>query len=200
MFAVCAVALLCCMSASHSAPLACEDSVRPLDQLDRRRLEGRWALVAGSLSDPAQFEFFKRRNSSSINFSSTSATSNVFYTPSVSAGGKCHFKTYNVSLEGSVLTFDALDQINLTLTFLHSSCQDCVLIRFDNESKKPVRLLLFSRRREVEQKEMEEFNAQVQCLNMPPPAVMDPTKELCPEETTSDPAAQTEEKTEGQKA
>ncbi|XP_076583665.1 uncharacterized protein LOC143318993 [Chaetodon auriga] len=200
MFAVCAVTLLCCMSASHSAPLACEDSVRPLDQLDPHRLEGRWALVGGSLSDPAQFEFFKRRDSSSINFSSTSATSNISYTPSVNMDGKCHFRSYNVSLEGSVLTFDVLDQINVTLTFLHTSCQDCTLIRFDNESKKPVRLLLFSRRREVDQKEMEEFNAQVECLNMPPPAVMDPTKVLCLEETTSDPAAQTEEKTDRQKA
>lgn len=34
---------------------------------------------------------------------------------------------------------------------------------------------------------------------MPPPVVMDPTKELCPEETAADPTAQTEEETEGQK-
>ena len=48
-------------------------------------------------------------------------------------------------------------------------------------------------------KEVEEFRAQVECLNMPPPAVIYPTKELCTEEMTSDPAAQTEKKTEGQK-
>lgn len=53
MFAVCAITLLCCVSVSQSAPLACEDSARSLDQLDSHHLEARWALVAGSLSDPA---------------------------------------------------------------------------------------------------------------------------------------------------
>jgi len=42
--------------------------------------------------------------------------------------------------------------------------------------------------------------AQAECLNMSAPIVMDPTKELCPEETSSDPAAATEETTEGPKA
>jgi len=59
-------------------------------------------------------------------------------------------------------------------------------------------ILLFSRRRELEQKEMEEFLAQLECLKMPPPDVMNPTRELCPEQTAGDPGTQTEEKTEGQ--
>lgn len=70
---------------------------------------------------------------------------------------------------------------------------------FDVESGKWQHFYLFRRRRELEHKEIEEFWAQVECLNMPPPAVMDPTKELCTEEMTSDPASQTEEKTEGQR-
>ncbi|XP_073324760.1 uncharacterized protein [Pagrus major] len=185
LFAVCTVAVFCLASVSLSAPLACEDLTRPLDRLVPRHLEGRWALVAGSLSDPTQLEFFKRRDSSSVNFSNTSAASNILYTPSVHFGGKCHLQSFNVSLEGSILTFDVRDRVNLTVTFLNRSCKDCVLMRFDNESKELKRLFLFSRRREVEQREMEEFTAQAECLNMPPPVVMDPNKELCFEQSTS---------------
>ncbi|XP_074486556.1 uncharacterized protein LOC141764831 [Sebastes fasciatus] len=196
MFAVCAVALFCLMSVSHSAPLSCEDLVRPLDQLDPHHLEGRWALVAGSLGNPEHLESFKRRNSSTINFSNAGANSTILYTPNVDFGGKCVYHTYNISLEGSTFTFDVRDPVNLTVTFLRTSCPDCLPMRFDDsESKKPLRLFLFSRRRELEQKEMEEYGAQVECLNMLPPAVMDPNKELCPEQSVSDPAAaQTEEK------
>lgn len=50
------------------------------------------------------------------------------------------------------------------------------------------------------QEEAEEFGAQSKCLNMLPPIMMDPTKELCPEQISSDPAVQNEENTEGQKA
>lgn len=179
MFAASAITLFWLMSAIHSAPLACEDLVRPLDQVNPRHLEGRWALLAGSLSDPAQLKFFKRRNSSSIYFSVANATSSISYTPSVLFEGKCHYQTFNVTLEGSILTFDARHQVNLTVVFLYTTCQDCLVMRYDNESKKTVRLLLFSRRREAEQEEMEEFRAQVECLNLLPPAVMDPNEELC---------------------
>lgn len=185
MFSVCTIAVFCLASVSLSAPLACEDSTRPLDQLVPRHLEGRWALVAGTLSDPAQLAFFKRRDSSSVNFSITSAASNILYTPSVLFGGKCHLQSFNVSLERSILTFDVRDQVNLTMTFLNTSCEDCVLMRFDNESKELQRLLLFSRRREMEQREMEEFTAQAECLSMPPPAVMDPNTDLCLERSIS---------------
>lgn len=150
-------------------------------------------MVAGSLSDSAHLEFFKSRDSSSISFFNTSTTSNFAYIPSISVGGKCHFQSYNVSLEDGVLTFDVRDQVNLTVTFLHSSCPDCLVMRFDNKLKKLLRLYLFSRRREVEQREMEDFKAQLECLSMPPPVVMDPNKELCTENSDSA-VVQTEER------
>lgn len=186
MFAVCVVAVGCLLSMSHSVPLACVDSIRPLGELDPHHLEGRWALVAGSMTDPADLEYFKRRDSSSINFSNTSMTTNISYTPGVRSGGKCRIQSYSVSLEGSVLTFDVRHQVNLTLTFLYTPCHDCVLIRFDDKSEKLLRLYFFSRRRELNQQEMEAFRAQVECLSLPPPAVMDRTKEICLEQGISD--------------
>ncbi|KAM7394101.1 hypothetical protein PAMP_020921 [Pampus punctatissimus] len=183
MFTICAITFLCLMSASHSAPLECEALVKALDQLDSRHLDGRWALVSGGFSDPKLLEFFKNRNSSSIDFSFSPGTTDISYTPTVQVGGKCISQSYNVSLEGSILTFDARDRINLSVTFIYTSCPDCLVMRYDTESKEVQRLFLFSRRREVEQKEMEEFRAQVECLKMTPPFVLDPTKELCPEQS-----------------
>uniref|UniRef100_A0A3P8P0J2 Apolipoprotein M n=1 Tax=Astatotilapia calliptera TaxID=8154 RepID=A0A3P8P0J2_ASTCA len=132
-----------------------------------------------SFSDPAHLKFFKLRDSSSIHFSNTNVTSNVSYTPSVYYGGECHHKTHSVSLDGSMLNFDEREQVNLTLTFLFTSCSDCLVMRFDNESKKIERLLLFSKRRAAEPEELEEYRVQARCLNLLPTAVMDPTKELC---------------------
>ncbi|XP_072239523.1 uncharacterized protein [Leuresthes tenuis] len=179
MFVVLSVTLLLLLPAGQSSPLTCKELLQPLDQLDPHHVAGRWDLVAGSLSDPALLEFFKERDSSSIYFSNATATSNISYSTFVHIDGKCHDRTYNISLEVSTIVFDVRHQINLTLTMIHTPCADCVVMRFDNESKKAERLWLFSRRREVETKELEEFRAQVECLNMLPPAVMDPNKELC---------------------
>ncbi len=197
MFALCVIAFLCLMPVSHSAPLACDNTVRLLDQLDLHHLEGRWALIAVSLNNSAELEKFKSRESASINFVNASETSTVSLMRAFHLNGSCQYMQSNITLEGSGFTFSGF---NISVAVLFTSCPDCLVMRFDNESKKPVRVHLFSRRREVEQKEMEEFRAQAECLNMFPPAVMDPTKELCPEQISTHTAAQTEEETEGQNA
>uniref|UniRef100_A0A8C2XKM5 Apolipoprotein M n=1 Tax=Cyclopterus lumpus TaxID=8103 RepID=A0A8C2XKM5_CYCLU len=183
MFAACAVFLLCLTSVSHSAPLACEDLIRPLDQVDPRHLEGRRALVAASLSHLPFMEQLRRRESATSNFSSNTSETSTSWSRSMSLDNKCHYASYNISLEGSSFTFD---NGNVSATFIRTSCRDCILMSFDVESGKRQHFYLFSRRKEVEQKELDEFRAQVECLNMPPPVVMDPTKELCPEETTGE--------------
>lgn len=200
MFPVHAIVLLCLMSLSHSAPLACEDLVRPLDQLDPHHLEGRWALVAGSLShlpfrQSESSNILRDRESATASFSSSTSETNISFFLDMRAGNKCLYISYNISLEGSSFTFAN----NITTTFIRTSCHDCILMRFEIESGKWQHFYLFSKRRELEQKEIEEFGTQVECLSMLPPVVMDPTKELCPVETSGNPAAPTEEKTEGQK-
>ncbi|KAK9540050.1 hypothetical protein VZT92_002522 [Zoarces viviparus] len=185
MFAACAVFLLCLKSVSHSAPLACEDLIRPLDRMDPRHLEGRRALVTGSLSFLPFMERLRRRESATINFSSNTSETSTSLSRTMRLDNKCHYASYNISLEGSSFTFD---HGNVTTTFIRTSCDDCIglLMSCDVESGKRQHFYLFSRRREVDQEEIEEFRAQVECLNMPPPVVMDPTKELCPEETAGE--------------
>uniref|UniRef100_A0A3Q2PAS2 Uncharacterized protein n=1 Tax=Fundulus heteroclitus TaxID=8078 RepID=A0A3Q2PAS2_FUNHE len=177
MFAALPVALLCLLSVKQAAPLACAGFLKPLDQLKPPQLLGRWALVAGTFNDSAQLEFFKRRDSASIHVSNISAASSFTYSPSIYFAGECHRSTHSVSLEGSTLSFDAGNQLNLTVTFMSTSCPDCLLMRFDGSSKRAERLWLFSRRREVEVEQLEEFRAQAKCLRMLPPAVLDPTKD-----------------------
>uniref|UniRef100_A0A3B5M9V9 Uncharacterized protein n=1 Tax=Xiphophorus couchianus TaxID=32473 RepID=A0A3B5M9V9_9TELE len=170
-------------SFNRSAPLTCEESVRPLDRLDTRRLEGKWALVAGSLSHPPFLD-------ATAEFSNNSDESSIFFRRSGRSNGNCYYASYNVTLEGSSFT---LDDLNITTTFVHTSCHDCILLKFDVESGKRQHFYLFSKRRQLEEMEIEEFRAQAKCLNIPPPVVMDPTKELCPEQHTTN---QKEDKTE----
>lgn len=192
------------MSASHSAPPVCKKLVHPLDQLDPQLLEGGLAFVAGSLNHPPSMEALKQRDSITAYFFSSSDASRFTYTQVNRFGDQCQYLPYNISVEGSGFTIDAGNRFNLAGSFLYTSCPDCVVMRWMVESvrRRSVDLYLLSRRRQVEQKEMEEFMAQLKCYQLPSPVVMDPTKELCPEQPQSQPtaAAQTEDTTQKQKA
>ncbi|XP_034044159.1 uncharacterized protein LOC117526217 isoform X2 [Thalassophryne amazonica] len=198
MFVVSAIALLSLMPVSHSAPQACEDLIRPLDHLDPHHLDGRWAMVAGSLSHAASLDALKLRDSITIYFSGVSNTSTTSsYTQVNRFQDQCQYLYYNISTQGSNFTFNVGGRFNLTGVMLNTVCPDCLVMRWDVASKKRVSLDLYllSRRQEVEQEEMEAFKAQLTCLHLPPPVVMDPMKELCPEETKNQtPAFQTVEK------
>lgn len=190
------IALLCLVSVSHAATAECEDLVKPVDQaIGLHHLEGRRALIASSIKNPAYAERFKSRDSASITF--VNETSRISLIRVFSFNDSCQYQSSNIILQGSGFNFE---DFNLTVTFLYTSCHDCWMMRFDNQSKELQRIYLFSKRREVEQKELEEFSAQAKCLNLPPPILMDHTKELCPERISREPTVQTEEKTEEQKA
>lgn len=192
LIAACALTVACLLSGGHAAPLTCDDLVRPLDQLDPRRLEGTWALVAGSLSYLPYLERFKSRDSAAIHFPSNTSETSMSYTRTLRLNDTCQYDSMNISLEGSSFTYDGTS--NLRASFVHTSCRDCVLMLMNVESGKRLHFYLFSRRRQLEEEEMEEFRTQVECLKLPTPAAMDPTKELCPEEKDSGSAAKTEEK------
>ena len=168
------VTVLCLMSVSHSAPLTCESLIRPLVQLDPDSYEGRWALVAGNLGN-ASLNTVRVRDSITIDFH----ISSFHHTSSL--GDRCFHLHFNVSVTGHIITFKE-NVFSITVTVLHTSCPDCLVLTWDVDSPsyQMKDLYLFSRRREVTQKEMEEFRAQAECLNMPPAFVMDPAKNLCP--------------------
>lgn len=196
MFAVCAVTLLCLMSVSHSAPMVCEELTHALDQQEPHHFEGKWSLVAGSLNHLPSMEALRLRDSITMYFSNSSEASTISYTQVNRFGDQCQYLHYNVSVQSSSFTFDVGNRFELVGSFLYTSCPNCLVMRWNVTSprRQSKDLYLLSRRREVEQKELEEFRAQLKCSQLPEPVVMDSTKELCPELPESRPtAAQIEE-------
>ncbi|KAM7419057.1 hypothetical protein PAMA_016256 [Pampus argenteus] len=203
MFAVFAITLLCSVSVSHSA-LVCEKLVQPLAQLEPHHLVSRWALVAGSLNRKTSMDALRLRDSITMYFSNSSEASTFSYTQINRFGDQCQHLPYNISVEGGTFTFDVGNRFNLAGAFIYTSCPDCAVMQWVVKSTRRVSvdLYLLSRRRQVEQREMEEFMAQLKCFQLPPPVVMDPTKELCAKQSESQPtaAAQIDEETMDQKA
>jgi len=197
MFSRFAVFLICLMSVCCSAHPVCETLLHPLSQLDPHHLEGGWALVAGSLNHQPSMKALELRDSITMFFSNSSDASNFSYTQINRFGDQCQYLHYNLSVGGSSFAFDVGGRFDLTGSFHNTSCPDCVVMRWIVKSRRrqSLDLYLLSRRREVDQKELEEFRAQLKCYGLPTPVVMDPTKELCPEQPTAA-AAQIEEKTE----
>lgn len=174
-----AVLLLSLVSVSRSVPQACEDLLRPLGQPDLDDLEGRRSMIAGTLSNLTFIERLRQRDSATAEFSSISGGSSISFRRSSRSGSSCRYASYSVNLEGGNFTFD---DGNVTTTFIHTSCRDCILLKFNVESEKRLHFYLFSKRRQLDEMELGEFRVQAECLSLPPPVVMDPTKELCPEQ------------------
>eukprot|EP00064_Thunnus_orientalis_P020454 superscaffoldBa00005632_g20589 len=183
MLAVFAV-VLCLMSVSRSAPLDCENLLRSTDQLDLKHWEGKWVLIAGSFKDKVHEDLLKGKDSVTIDFHDSTFTQSDHHTD------QCRYYSQNISVVGSGFGYK-VGSFNITGTLVHTSCQDCMVFRLDYQA--PVftttDFYLLSKRRQLEQKELEEFKSQVECLQMPAAHMMDPTKELCPEEASSIPAA-----------
>lgn len=182
MFAAHATLLLCLVGVGLSAPPACEELVRPLDRVDRHRLEGGLAFIAGSVNSTVIMEALKQRGSVTAYFSNSSQA-NLSYTQVNRVAEQCQGKSYNVSIQGGSFTLEGGTRFQFNGSFLHTSCRDCAVMRWLVQStrRQTVDLYLLSRRRRLEREEMEEFKAQVSCLQLPSPVVMDPSQELCPE-------------------
>uniref|UniRef100_A0A8C6LVY7 Apolipoprotein M n=1 Tax=Nothobranchius furzeri TaxID=105023 RepID=A0A8C6LVY7_NOTFU len=148
-----------------ASPLTCEGLLHPLSQPHLSSLGGTWALVAGSLSSLPLLERFRQRDSASVNFSSSASETRTSYTSSIRLNNTCLYNSYNISMEGRSFTYDGTAKSNLTANFVYTSCRDCILMRMYVESGQRQHLYLFSRRRQLEQEEMEEFRAQVK-VNM----------------------------------
>uniref|UniRef100_A0A3P9KM15 Apolipoprotein M n=1 Tax=Oryzias latipes TaxID=8090 RepID=A0A3P9KM15_ORYLA len=191
MRSVCAVAIFCLVSLTRSSPLVCEKLVHPLDLSTFSHLEGRWALIAGSLNHPPSMEALAQRDSITMYFSNSSDA--VTYTQINRFGDQCQHLLYNISAEGRTFSFDVGNRFHLTGALLRTSCPDCLVMQWVVKSKRrhSVDLYLLSKRRTVEPREMEEFRAQLKCFQLPAPVVMDPSRDLCPEQPESQSSAAT---------
>lgn len=137
--------------------------------------------MAGSISHLPAMETFRIRDSAAASFSTNQT--GITMIRNMRLNDQCHYMSVNISLEGSSFSFPDKD---VNATFTRPPCRDCVLMSFDVQSGKRIHFYLYSRRRQLEEQELEEFRRQAECLKIPPPHVMDPTKELCPQEAVGD--------------
>uniref|UniRef100_A0A3Q3E5K7 Apolipoprotein M n=1 Tax=Hippocampus comes TaxID=109280 RepID=A0A3Q3E5K7_HIPCM len=170
----CAVVVACLLSGTTCAPLACENLIRPLVDIPLDHLEGTWALVGSSLNRSLDEDALKTRDS--VTFVSTNST----FVQRNRIGDKCQSSTLNVTKQGHVMTLTGANYV-FTATFHHTSCETCLLFRFDvqSASHNTTDLYIVSTKRELDAGVKEEFAAQAKCLGLPEPIWMDPTKELC---------------------
>lgn len=187
MFAALAILLLCLLSVSQSAFPVCEKLVGPKVGLLLGDFQGTLAFVAGSLNHPSALEALKLRDSITVFLSNTSDTSAFSYTQVNRFGDQCQHLPYNMSVEGSRFTFEVGSRFSLSGYFLYTTCPDCLVMQWVVKSRKrhSLDMYLLSRRRQLSQPEMDEFTAQLRCLQLPPPVIMDPRKELCEEQHES---------------
>uniref|UniRef100_A0A3B5AQX5 Apolipoprotein M n=1 Tax=Stegastes partitus TaxID=144197 RepID=A0A3B5AQX5_9TELE len=169
------VTLLWLMSVGWSAPPACEVLDRSLDQLDSHQLEGRWTSVAISgtlLLAPGEFKV-----SMTAYFSNSSEPSIHSYTQVNWLDGQCYHKSYTYTIVNGTFTSKLVNFYNLNRAFLYSSCSDCLVtcMVVERDKRETIDLYLLSKRRELEQKEMEEFVTPAECLKLHPPVFMNHT-------------------------
>lgn len=176
MFVFCAITLLCLVSVSQPAPLACTDLVKPLQILDPHHLEGTWTLVAGSMKIIENDTAIIMSESTTLHYhNSRFLLANAF-------GGRCQYLSSVAEIEGHNYQAKVGLHVFMNGTFYATSCGDCVVMSYNLNTPtfKTTDFYLFSKRREVDQKELAEFVSQVECLNMPQHRVMDPSREPCP--------------------
>lgn len=177
MSALRAILLLGLASLGRSSSPPCDDLVRPAEQLPPDLFSGRWAFVAAGLGNPIHELKFKSRDSASFVF--VNQTSGMQLTRTVRFQGSCQYSSSDLVLQGGGLNYLVS---NTTLKILRSSCADCLVIHSYRRLDDYQHVYLFSRRRQVQGEEMEEFEAQVKCFNIPVVVHSDPTKELCPDD------------------
>uniref|UniRef100_A0A672GE11 Apolipoprotein M n=1 Tax=Salarias fasciatus TaxID=181472 RepID=A0A672GE11_SALFA len=174
--------VLCLIAGSHSASLGCEKLLQPLGQFDSQNILGKLAFVAGSTKDPRGVDDMKTIDSATVYFHKS------WFTHVSRINDSCQYHPGNTSLDDHHRIVLKLGRFNFTGLFLHAPCPDCAVFSWNIASFNytTTNLFLLSKRRELEQEEMEEFRAQVECLDLPPIIVMDPSKELCPEKAETE--------------
>lgn len=176
--------VLCLVSVGQSAFPDCEKLETPRAALSHADLNGTWAFIAGSLNHTSSMEALKQRDSITAFFSNNN-NGTWSYTQVNRIGAQCQpAHSYNITLEDDTFTFDVGNRFSLSGSFLHTTCPDCLVMKWVvvSSRRRSMDLYLLSRRRTLTQTELDEFKEQLRCFQLPPPVKMDPVKELCPEE------------------
>ncbi|KAM8773666.1 uncharacterized protein AB9X84_017761 [Acanthopagrus schlegelii] len=181
-----AVAVLGLLSIGQSAPVNNCESLTKLIEIQRDQLLGKWMIVAESTNIPASNKLTKIFVESSwvkITASNESGILDVFQSQKMF--GTCFTISTTLKLENGTLFMEKPAKASEVL--LKTSCADCLVIssNYTIGGSTFGGLQLLSRRNQLTAAEMDEFNKQVECEGLRPPAFLDPEKGICPEDSPS---------------
>ncbi|KAM4604170.1 uncharacterized protein ACJ7VT_018754 [Polymixia lowei] len=181
-----AAVVLSLLSVGQSAPLNdCENLIRPLENPGTDMILGTWVIIAMSADVPGMNELAKNASESSwFNYTAGSQNNTITVTQAQKLFGQCINLKFSMTFENK--SFHIVKPIRSSVVLLNTVCPDCFL----GHEKTIIggttfgALHLLSKRRTVTAAELDEFEKQVKCLNLPSPVIMDPEKDLCPDPQT----------------
>ncbi|XP_037530910.1 uncharacterized protein LOC119408142 [Nematolebias whitei] len=180
----CVVVLLSLLSVCGSAPLSsCDALLRPVD-ISKDEMLGGWMFVGASSDIPGSRSLYYLLSSVWFNITATSKSNVIHIVQNQRILGECSSLAYDVDFENSTILIE--QPVYLKEVYLPTECADCLVAKEDIKAEEHsfTSLLLFSRNRSVSSAAVEMLKKQAECLRMPPPIMIDPTNELCPEDLT----------------
>lgn len=182
-----ALVVLCFLSGGHSVPVTnCENLTQRIQIQGREQLLGKWIYAAES-TNVAGSKFLTKAfvDSSWVKITAGNESDALDAIQVQKMLGSCFSITSKMTLANSTLY--AAQPVIATEVLLNTGCPDCIVIYGNYTIGGSIfrGLQLLSKRTQVTAAELEEFNKQVQCLNLPLPAILNPEKGLCPEQSLS---------------
>ncbi|KAF1395145.1 hypothetical protein PFLUV_G00008510 [Perca fluviatilis] len=180
-----ALAVLSLLSIGQSAPVSsCESLIKPIEINGTEKLLGNWTYI-GESTNILGSKLLMKMFVESARVKITAAEDAINALMSQKMFGRCFTLTTKMILENSTLSF--VQPFNGSEVLLTTGCPDCLAnyIKYDIGGRTYSSLQLLSRRNKVTAAELEEFTKQVECLNLPAPAFLDPEKGFCPDESQS---------------
>ncbi|XP_059197236.1 uncharacterized protein LOC131977794 isoform X3 [Centropristis striata] len=182
-----AVAVLSLLSVGQSAPVSsCESLIQPREINGTEQLLGTWTYIAEATNIPSSTlltEMFVESWRVKVTAANESDTMN--FSQAKKMLGRCFTLTYKATLEKNTLTSVIGHPLPFSTALLSTGCPDCNVfytnVTIGGRTVHSAKLI--SRRDKVAAAELEEFTKQVECLNLPAPAIMDPEKGFCSFET-----------------
>ncbi|XP_071359819.1 uncharacterized protein [Trachinotus anak] len=183
-----AVAVLSLLSVGQSAPVtSCDSLIQPFEIQGRDQLLGRWTYIAESTNITGSkllTKMFVESAWSRITAANESDAVNHYQAQKMF--GRCFTLSIKLTLKNSTLSME--QPYTAFANLLSTGCADCLVLysKFTSGGNMYSGVQLLSRRNKVSYAEQQEFMKQVECLNLPPPAILDPEKGFCPDESPSE--------------
>uniref|UniRef100_A0A3B3BGU8 Apolipoprotein M n=1 Tax=Oryzias melastigma TaxID=30732 RepID=A0A3B3BGU8_ORYME len=192
MSALLCLALLALSSLTAASDLDCDELVKP--SLNQSKVSGRWIFQVGISDTEEQMEFLKSVNSSWMEIQTTPKSEGLNLHFGDRIDGKCMYGTANSSVSGNStrVTFYYNSTSHEVFGKLLESCPDCAvwsdykLTEEMGKTKKHRNLYLFTKTGKLDDKNLEVFKKQAECLHFSTDFYFPQTTHLCPDEKDSD--------------